>query len=78
MPTIIAHYNEGMGGTDNFDQKISYYRSTLKSVKWQKKIYSHFITCSLINAHILYKEDNKLTRKDKCYSLIDSFRVNLN
>ena len=30
-PTIIKYYNRGMGGTDLFDQRLSYYRPNVKT-----------------------------------------------
>ena len=44
-----------MGGTDLFDQFGSYYRSTLKSVKWHIRLFSHFFVAACINANILYQ-----------------------
>ena len=34
-PTVIAHYNKTMGGTDLHDQRLSTVRSTVKSRRWQ-------------------------------------------
>lgn len=60
IPTLILLYNKSMGGTDLFDQFGSYYRSTLKSVKWHIRLISHFFVAACINANILY-QGNKAT-----------------
>ena len=44
-----------MGGTDLFDQYGSYYRTTLKSVKWHIRLFTHFFVAACINANILYQ-----------------------
>lgn len=43
-----------MGGTDLGDQKLSYYRSKLRSISWIPRILTHFLHISVVNAHILY------------------------
>lgn len=60
-----------MGYTDLFDQKISYYVCYLKSVRWQHRIYTHFVSAAVVNAHILYTLDYKLKRGDKNFELVD-------
>ena len=59
-----------MGGTDRFDQQLSYYKSTIKTKRWQPRIFTHFISAAVVNAHILYRTSNKLQREDKGYSLL--------
>ncbi|MEY4861808.1 MAG: hypothetical protein RL059_1512 [Bacteroidota bacterium] len=54
-PTLVNWYNKGMGGTDSFDQCISYYRTGVKSKRWPHRIIFHFFLSSVINAHIIYK-----------------------
>ena len=55
-PTIIADYNEGMGGTDLGDQRNSYYRFDHRTTQWPHRIYSQFIMVSVTNAYICWKE----------------------
>jgi len=70
QPTIIWLYNQGMGGTDSFDQKISMYRTNLKVLAWHKKLMFHFVQISVVNAHILLKETFKLERNDNNFTLL--------
>jgi hypothetical protein len=70
-PTNIGQYNHGMGGTDLCDQFISYYRISLRTRHWRRKIYAHMLNVVAVNAHILYKDYNKITRGHSCYTLKD-------
>lgn len=54
MPTIVNHYNWGMGGTDGIDQKISYYLPILKSSHWANRIFIHMLMVSVANAFIIF------------------------
>lgn len=49
-PTIVGLYNAGMGGTDLIDQRISYFAHRVKTLKWQQKVYTHFLNISVANA----------------------------
>ena len=70
IPTIAMNYNAAMGGTDRFDQKVSYYRTTIKTKRWQTRIFTHFIHCAVVNAHILYCIKKGLNRGDDGFSLL--------
>lgn len=65
-----------MGGTDRFDKLLSYYRTTVKTKRWPHTIIFHFQLCCAVNAWILFRIVNKLTRQDDNYSLV-SFLENL-
>ncbi len=52
-PTIVGHYIKGMRGTDVIDQLVSYYAFLHKSVKWTRRIFTHFLTVAVNNARIL-------------------------
>jgi len=54
-PTIIGHYNDGMGGTDQQDQCATYYRYEHRSTKWPHRIFTHFTMTACVNASILFK-----------------------
>jgi len=54
IPTVIKVYNKYMGGTDGFDQALSYYELILQSKKWYKRFFTHFLNVAKVNAHILY------------------------
>jgi hypothetical protein len=71
FPTIISTYNSAMGGTDYMDQMISYYLTILKTRKWQIRIFTQFLHVAVFNAHILYRQDKKLERGMKGFTLLD-------
>jgi hypothetical protein len=54
-PTMWKYYNIGMGGTDLHDQLGQYYCTMVRCYKWAIRIFTHFLHCAVINAHILYK-----------------------
>ena len=54
MPTTVPIYNSLMGGTDLLDQFTSYYENRLKSLNWQRRIFTHFIIVTAKNSHIIY------------------------
>jgi len=60
-----------MGGTDYMDQMISYYLTILKTRKWQIRIFTQFLHVAVFNAHILYRQDKKLERGMKGFTLLD-------
>jgi hypothetical protein len=63
-----------MGGTDRFDQKLSYYRIKLRTVKWKRKVYAHVLNLVMVNIHILYIESRNLERSECGYTLLLSFQ----
>lgn len=63
-PNIIGWYNGGMGGTDLFDQYMSYYRPTVKTKRWPHAIYFHLMLCCVVNAWILHKLINGNTEHE--------------
>jgi hypothetical protein len=67
-PTIIKHYNHGMGGTDGIDQRMSYYRPKVKTVSWIPKIFINCLNSALVNAFIVYRA---YTQQPTKYSLKD-------
>ena len=65
-PSVIELYNKAMGGTDVFDQMMSYYYCPIRSRKWTVRVFAHMFQIAAINAHILFKEHHStITRKDK-------------
>jgi hypothetical protein len=75
IPTDVMIYNTTMGGTDLFDQMVSYYKTRVRTRRWQTRIYFHFLNAMVVNAHILYKEVKKPERGDESFSLL-SFMQN--
>ena len=51
-----------MGGTDQEDQHLSYYRPKVKTVHWPPKILIHFLSASVVNAWICFTDRLKLSR----------------
>jgi hypothetical protein len=66
-PTVIYWYNKGMGGTDLCDQGLSYYRNTMRSSKWQVRIFCYLLQLCALNAHVLYKLAYNLKRGQRGY-----------
>ena len=64
IPTVAMLYNQCMGGTDQFDQMLSYYKTTIKTKRWQTRIFTHFLMCAVVNASILFRLDNDLEKSD--------------
>ena len=62
MPSSVAIYNDAMGGTDLCDQYSSYYEFEHRTTKWHRRIFTHFMTVALRNAHILYLTDPQRAR----------------
>lgn len=40
--TFLKKYNKSMGGVDNMDKLINYYRSFIKSLKWTLRGFPYF------------------------------------
>jgi len=62
MPSTVAIYNDAMGGTDLCDQYSSYYDFEHRTTKWHRRIFTHFMTVALRNAHVLYMTDTQRAR----------------
>jgi len=70
-PGVVGKYNYGMGGTDKFDQMLSYYRIRLRTSHWTRKVYAHLINLVMVNCHILYRDSRDLGRRDENFRLLD-------
>ena len=55
MPSLIRIYNDGMGGTDGFDQYCAMLRPKIKMKTWIPKIFCHLLNVCLINSFIIWK-----------------------
>jgi hypothetical protein len=71
IPSIVRTYNSAMGGTDLMDQLISYYKTKIRTRRWQTRVIFHFLNAMVVNAHILYKLRFNLNRGDKGYTFLD-------
>ena len=70
IPTVVMTYNTAMGGTDLMDQMISYYKTKIRTRRWQTRIYFHFLNAMVVNAHILFKSHFQLEREDDNFTLL--------
>ena len=70
QPHIIKKYNQGMGGVDLCDQKLSYYRTSVRSKKWTVWLIIHFLYVAINNAHILCSNKNKFVRGNKGFTFL--------
>lgn len=61
-PAIIGAYNAGKVGTDRMDQQVSaYYKN--RRLRWHLKVLVHFFYIALNNAHITWRDHQKITIK---------------
>ena len=70
-PDVVAHYNEAMGGTDLHDMRLSFMRSSVKSNRWQVRVFIDMFSSMMINAYTLKCLKDKRTKKTKRYSEFD-------
>nr|CAI5851207.1 unnamed protein product [Callosobruchus analis] len=59
-PEVIKIYNESMGGVDKTDFLIQLYRIFIRSRKWTLRVIFHFVTMSITNSWLEYRQDAKL------------------
>ena len=61
-----------MGGTDGFDQRLSYYRPKVKAThSWYPKVFIHTIAACAANGFVVYKEFHGLP---STYTFLDFLR----
>ena len=66
QPAIYKLYDFTKGGTDIVDQKISYYSTKSKSVKWKMVAFYFILDTSRVNAQtMLALNEKKGSRKNK-------------
>lgn len=58
-PAAIVTYREIMGGVDRADQMATYYEPDRKSTKWWKKVFFRLLMVSVVNAWIVYGDNNR-------------------
>jgi hypothetical protein len=52
-PECTTDYKKYMNGVDNADQYLALYPVIRKTVKWSKKLFFHFLQCTLVNTLLL-------------------------
>ena len=60
-PSCVVSYNTNMGAVDRADQMIQPYDATRKTARWYKKLMTHLLQVSLLNAYIVFKKDRQST-----------------
>lgn len=56
-PSAVSIYNKFMGGVDQLDALIAYYRIHVRSKKFYLKIFFHFVDMVVVVAWLLYRRD---------------------
>lgn len=56
-PFLVNAYNKSMGGVDTCDRLISYYRTSMRTVKWPVRVFWHFIDMAITNSWREYVRD---------------------
>jgi len=72
-PSVVHHYNKSMGGTDLHDQRVAYYRTCVKSKRWQVRLLTDMFSSLLQNAFILYKGYHDKSKKYDSRQFIEAF-----
>lgn len=54
-----------MGGVDNCDQMLEYYRTFFKTRKWTVKVIFHFIDLAVVNSWSVYRKDCRSNKKKR-------------
>ena len=72
QPSIIKTYNTRTGGTDSFDQRLSYYRPSLKTRRYPPRVFVHFLNASVVNAYIIHREYHKTEKTFQLRNFIEN------
>ena len=75
-PSIIHDYIRHMGGVDRNDELIGYYTCLQKTLKWYKKHAIHFFEEALLNAFIVYRQEDP--QGHKLHLLISAWLLYVN
>ncbi|XP_057308993.1 piggyBac transposable element-derived protein 3-like [Hydractinia symbiolongicarpus] len=57
-PNLVTIYNKHMGGVDFLDSLLGYYRNKIRSKKWYHRIFFHLIDMMVVNAWILWRNQD--------------------
>jgi hypothetical protein len=67
-PNVVEHYNRSMCGTDLHDMRLAFVRSTVKSCRWQPRVFIDMFTSCMMNAFVLRKLHTAKKKNSKCTS----------
>ena len=70
IPSMVKGYNRSMGGADLHDQLVQLYRTMIKTLAWQTRIFTQILHSSVVNAHVLYTSYYNLEKNDDGYTLL--------
>ena len=62
QPSIVQLHNTIMEGTDSFDQRLAYYRPSLKTKRYPPRICTDFLNVSVVNAFIIHKQFHNIPK----------------
>lgn len=74
-PNVVSHYNAAMGGTDLHDMRLAFMRSSVKSNRWQVRVFIDMFSSMVINAFTLkcLKEKRKKLHKYSEFDFITEY-----
>ncbi|GFO48270.1 PiggyBac transposable element-derived protein 4 [Plakobranchus ocellatus] len=64
-PEIVHEYNKYMKGVDQVDMYLAFYSFNRKTLKWWKRAATHLIHLTRVQAHDLYKKENRGNKNTK-------------
>jgi hypothetical protein len=64
-PNVVDHYNRSMCGTDLHDMRLAFMRSTVKSFRWQPRVFIDMFASCMMNAFVLKKLRNEEKNKKR-------------
>ena len=68
-PTMIRDYQFKMKGVDLFNQRMSYYSTNFRSLRWYFRIIYFYMEIAMINSYLVYvKIQNKLDLRAKSHA----------
>ena len=70
IPSIVKGYNRSMGGGDLHDQLAQLYRTMIKTLVWQTRIFTQTLHSSVVNAHALCMRYYNLEKNDDGYTFL--------
>uniref|UniRef100_A0A8C6WQU9 PiggyBac transposable element-derived protein domain-containing protein n=1 Tax=Neogobius melanostomus TaxID=47308 RepID=A0A8C6WQU9_9GOBI len=79
IPPALMAYNQHMGVDNTSDGLNCYYNVLLKTKKWYRTFFYHFVDVAVVNAHILYNhshKDKRMTQREFRDALVQELADN--